>query len=54
MLVSIAADAHAPDELAHLEHGIAIARRAGLTADDVLNTRSAQELCAWRDARRLA
>ncbi|MEO0323663.1 MAG: helix-hairpin-helix domain-containing protein [Myxococcota bacterium] len=32
--VSIAADAHAPDELDHLDHGIAIARRAGLRPED--------------------
>lgn len=35
--VSIAADAHSTMALAHLDYGVIIARRAGLTADDVLN-----------------
>lgn len=50
--VSIAADAHAPGELANLEHGIAIARRGGLTPEDVLNCRPLDELRAWLGARR--
>lgn len=55
VLVSIAADAHACDELSsHLEHGVVIARRAGLCAEDVLNTRSLEELRRWLDARRQA
>lgn len=52
VLVSIAADAHAADELDNLDHGIALARRAGLTADDVLNTRSADDVLAWVAHRR--
>jgi DNA polymerase (family 10) len=52
VLVSIAADAHATSELCHLEHGIAVARHAGLRAEDVLNTRSVVELRAWLAARR--
>ncbi|MDQ3035027.1 MAG: PHP domain-containing protein [Myxococcota bacterium] len=52
VLVSIAADAHAPGELAQLEHGIAIARRGGLTAEDVLNCKTLSELRAWLAARR--
>lgn len=51
--VSIGADAHATHELDHLDHGIAIARRAGLAPEDVLNTRSLAELRAWLEARRL-
>ncbi len=47
VLVSIAADAHATNELTWLEHGVAIARRAGLTADDVLNARPLDAL-PWR------
>ena len=47
VLVSIAADAHAADELDNLDHGIALARRAGLGIDDVLNTRSADDVLAW-------
>ncbi|UJR83510.1 DNA polymerase/3'-5' exonuclease PolX [Sandaracinus amylolyticus] len=50
--VSIAADAHAPGELLQLEHGIAIARRGGLTPDDVLNCRPLDALREWLHARR--
>jgi DNA polymerase (family X) len=52
VLVSIAADAHAPDELDALEWGILIARRAGLTPEDVLNTRDLASLRVWLKARR--
>ncbi|HJL15527.1 MAG TPA: PHP domain-containing protein [Sandaracinaceae bacterium LLY-WYZ-13_1] len=52
VLVSIAADAHATRELDHLEHGVTLARRAGLGPEDVLNARTLDELRAWRDARR--
>jgi DNA polymerase (family 10) len=52
VLVSVAADAHAPRELDHLEHGVTLARRAGLGPEDVLNTRTADELRAWVRARR--
>ena len=52
VLISIAADAHAAEELDNLDHGIALARRAGLTADDVLNTRSADDVLAWAANRR--
>ncbi len=51
VLVSIAADAHSVDELDNLSHGITIARRAGLTAEDVLNARSLAELRIWLLAR---
>ena len=51
VLVSIAADAHSMSALDHLEYGVAIARRAGLTADDVLNARGVDELTAWLAAR---
>ncbi|MFO0683423.1 MAG: helix-hairpin-helix domain-containing protein [Sandaracinus sp.] len=54
ILVSIAADAHATGEIAeHLAHGLAVARRAGLTPDDVLNTKPLPALRAWLSARRL-
>ncbi len=53
ILVSIAADAHATGEIAdHLAHGLAVARRAGLTPDDVLNTKPLPALRAWLEARR--
>lgn len=50
VLVSIGADAHSTEGLRNLEHGVAIARRAGLGPEDVLNTRSLEELRAWRNA----
>ena len=50
VLVSISADAHSMQGLGHLSYGIDIARRAGLTAEDVLNTRTVTELRDWLDA----
>lgn len=52
LMVSIAADAHGTHELDNLEHGVAVARRAGLGPEQVLNTRSADELLAWQASRR--
>ncbi len=53
VLVSIAADAHAPEEIEeHLTHGVTIARRAGLTPDDVLNAMTLARLREWLAARR--
>ena len=49
--VSIAADAHSMGELANLEHGVAVARRAGLTAEDVLNARPLDALRRWLASR---
>jgi DNA polymerase (family X) len=37
-------DAHATDELALFRYGVDVARRAWLTADDVINTRSLQDI----------
>jgi DNA polymerase (family 10) len=47
VLVSIAADAHHARELDHLEHGLSVARRAGLGPGDVLNCMELDELRAW-------
>lgn len=44
-------DAHSIHELEHLRYGIGIARRAWLTKEHVLNTRSAKQLAEWRKAR---
>jgi DNA polymerase (family 10) len=52
VLVSIAADAHSVGALRNLEFGVSLARRAGLGPDEVLNTRSADEVLAWERARR--
>jgi len=50
--VSIAADAHAAAGLDCLAFGVAIARRAGLTPDDVLNCLPLPQLKTWIAARR--
>lgn len=47
VLVSIAADAHHVSELDNLEHGLSVARRAGLGPEDVLNCMELPELRAW-------
>lgn len=52
LLVSIAADAHSVDELDYLDYGVTIARRGGLTPDDVLNTRPLEALRHWLSERR--
>ncbi len=50
--VSISADAHSMHALDHLDWGIATARRAGLTPDDVLNCLPLAGLREWLSARR--
>jgi DNA polymerase (family 10) len=47
LLVSIAADAHSQRDLDNLDYGITIARRAGLSVEDVLNARPLDELLLW-------
>jgi DNA polymerase (family X) len=50
--VVLNSDAHGVRELAFLRYGIGIARRAWLSKEHVLNTRSADALQEWRAARR--
>jgi DNA polymerase (family 10) len=50
--VVLNSDAHGIRELSALRYGIGIARRAWLSKEHVLNTRSADELVGWRAARR--
>ncbi len=45
--IAIHSDAHGPETLRLVDHGVAIARRAGLTRDDVTNARP------WRELREL-
>lgn len=52
VLVSIAADAHSVGELQNLAHGVALARRAGLRPEHVLNCQPLAELRAWLSAPR--
>ncbi len=49
--VVLNSDAHSVRELSQLRYGIGIARRAWLSKEHVLNTRSAGDLQAWRAAR---
>jgi DNA polymerase (family 10) len=44
LLISIASDAHAPEDYEQLRHGVAQARRGWLTPNDVLNTMSLGDL----------
>lgn len=50
-LVSIDTDAHGPADFDLRRYGIGVARRAGLPAEAVLNTRSTQDLLAWLGGR---
>ncbi|MCP4499801.1 MAG: hypothetical protein GY822_07550 [Deltaproteobacteria bacterium] len=50
--ISIAADAHSVEALHHLDYGVAIARRAGLTVEDVLNCWDLKTLTEWFQTRR--
>ncbi len=50
-LVSIDSDAHDIDELDYLRWGISQARRAWISPEAVLNTRSRSELRAWTDGK---
>jgi DNA polymerase (family X) len=50
--VVLNSDAHGVRELSYLRYGIGIARRAWLSPEHILNTRSAAELQDWRAARR--
>jgi DNA polymerase (family X) len=50
--VVLNSDAHGVRELSYLRYGIGIARRAWLSPEHILNTRSAAELQEWRAARR--
>jgi DNA polymerase (family 10) len=48
----ISTDAHAASQLGNLRYGVWVARRAGLTAADVLDTRRWAEIARWRGHRR--
>jgi DNA polymerase (family 10) len=45
--ITISTDAHTIPQLDYMRYGIAVARRAWLTASDVLNTLPERELVAW-------
>lgn len=45
--LTIDSDAHSPSHFLFMEYGIATARRGWATKDDILNTRSADDLLKW-------
>ena len=45
--IAINSDAHRPESYAYMRYGIATARRAWITAGDVLNTMTSEALAAW-------
>lgn len=47
VLLSISTDTHYLHELDHIELGVAVARRAWLTRDRIVNTRALDDLLAW-------
>jgi DNA polymerase (family 10) len=47
VMTAISPDAHDPADFAWVSEGLRSARKAGLTADRVLNTRSADEVATW-------
>jgi DNA polymerase (family 10) len=52
LLTSINPDAHSPDGLRDVTYGVGIARKGGVTAEQVLNTRGLQDIQAWLARRR--
>ncbi len=53
-LLAIGTDAHSVHQLDYVRYAIAVARRAWVEPQDVLNTRPLEELLSWRQWRRLA
>ena len=49
--IVINTDAHAAEHLSYLPYGIMTARRAGITKEQVVNSRGRDELREWRQAR---
>ena len=47
--VAVNTDAHAPSEFGYVEYGVATARRGWAETDDILNTRTVDELEDWLD-----
>jgi DNA polymerase (family 10) len=54
VMISIGADAHSVAGLENVAYGVGIARKGGLVAADVLNSRSADEFLAFARRRRPA
>lgn len=47
VMIAINPDAHSVEGISHFRYGIGIARKGGLTAGEILNTRNAQEAQKW-------
>jgi DNA polymerase (family X) len=54
LLTSINPDAHSPEGLGDVTYGVGIARKGGVTAEQVLNTRGLQDVQDWLTQRRRA
>jgi DNA polymerase (family 10) len=52
LLTSINPDAHSPEGLRDVTYGVGIARKGGLTSEQVLNTRGLQDIQDWLVQRR--
>jgi DNA polymerase (family 10) len=50
-LVAINSDAHRPEDFALRRYGVAVARRAWLPAEAVLNTRRVDDVLRWLQSR---
>ncbi len=50
--ITISTDAHAMPQLDFMRYGVAVARRAWLTPQDILNTRPLKALLLWLDRKR--
>jgi len=48
----LSSDAHSAAQLSYMEQAVIVARRAGLTKDDVLNCLSFEDFCRWIRERR--
>ena len=47
VMLVINTDAHSLSNLALMQYGVAVARRAGLTKEQVLNTRDLKSIRSW-------
>lgn len=52
VMISIGSDAHSRAGIGYMEYGVGIARKGGLVAGDILNTRSIEAFLAFARARR--
>ena len=48
MKIVISTDSHSPSDLDYMRYGVQLARKAGLSADDILNTLPLEEIMKRR------